>query len=385
MKVTVNGQDYILLTQCPLVGTTERYEFKTDVHEVYNGGSEERIPGRDYARQSMSYSVHAYRAETVGLFNDLYSWLRKTYLVPQPLESQDVGNLADDFIEADTSLVSIEVGTLILVQPLIGSLEVREVTEIGRYEVIEEEPVYIDGYRLNSAVIANDATIYPLRKCIIDGNPSISVSESMIKSLLNLRVIDNFKYEIAEAPTQYNGDDLYFTPLLLDGEVVDIELMQQQNIVDGQIGQFWQFTNWLNPKIGKNLRVLMHSKQEYMDYKKWFYRRRGMLNAFWLPSYEQNFNVVSSDSNSITVKDENYLANRVNIAIKSDGVWTAHAITNAATSGANKVLTLSPSPPTTIQRVSYLGLYRLGSDSVQFIFRGNDIIEATVPILELSP
>ena len=385
MKVTVNGQDYILLTQCPLVGTTERYEFKTDVHEVYNGGSEERIPERDYARQSMSYSVHAYRAETVGLFNDLYSWLRKTYLVPQPLESQDAGNLADDFIEADTSLVSIEVGTLILVQPLIGSLEVREVTEIGRYEVIEEEPVYIDGYRLNSAVIANDATIYPLRKCIIDGNPSISVSESMVKSLLNLRVIDNFKYEIAEAPTQYKGDDLYFTPLLLDGEMVDIELMQQQNIVDGQIGQFWQFTNWLNPKIGKNLRVLMHSKQEYMDYKKWFYRRRGMLNAFWLPSYEQNFNVVSSDSNSITVKDENYLANRVNIAIKSNDVWTAHAITNAATSGANKVLTLSPSPPTTIQRVSYLGLYRLGSDSVQFIFRGNDIIEATVPILELSP
>ena len=385
MKVTVNGQDYILLTQCPLMGTTERYEFKTDVHEVYNGGSEERIPERDYARQSMSYSVHAYRAETVGLFNDLYSWLRKTYLVPQPLESQDVGNLADDFIEADTSLISIEVGTLILVQPLIGSLEVREVTEIGRYEVIEEEPVYIDGYRLNSAVIANDATIYPLRKCIIDGNPSISVSESMVKSLLNLRVIDNFKYEIAEAPTQYKGDDLYFTPLLLDGEVVDIELMQQQNIVDGQIGQFWQFTNWLNPKIGKNLRVLMHSKQEYMDYKKWFYRRRGMLNAFWLPSYEQNFNVVSSDSNSITVKDENYLANRVNIAIKSNDVWTAHAITNAATSGANKVLTLSPSPPTTIQRVSYLGLYRLGSDSVQFIFRGNDIIEATVPILELSP
>ena len=385
MKVTVNGQDYILLTQCPLVGTTERYEFKTDVHEVYNGGSEERIPERDYARQSMSYSIHAYRAETVGLFNDLYSWLRKTYLVPQPLESQDVGNLADDFIEADTSIVSIEVGTLILVQPLIGSLEVREVTEIGRYEVIEEEPVYIDGYRLNSAVIANDATIYPLRKCIIDGNPSISVSESMIKSLLNLRVIDNFKYEIAEAPTQYKGDDLYFTPLLLDGEMVDIELMQQQNIVDGQIGQFWQFTNWLNPKIGKNLRVLMHSKQEYMDYKKWFYRRRGMLNAFWLPSYEQNFNVVSSDSNSITVKDENYLANRVNIAIKSNDVWTAHAITNAATSGANKVLTLSPSPPTTIQRVSYLGLYRLGSDSVQFIFRGNDIIEATVPILELSP
>jgi acetaldehyde dehydrogenase (acetylating) len=35
---------------------------------------------------------------------------------------------------------------------------VREVTEIGRYEVIEDIATYIDGYRLNAAVTL-DATI----------------------------------------------------------------------------------------------------------------------------------------------------------------------------------------------------------------------------------
>lgn len=382
MKVTVDGIEYILLTQCPLLETTERYEFKTDIHKSFDGTGEERIPLIDNARQSFSYALHAYRAETVGLFNDLYSWMRKDYLIPQPLESKNVGNLSDDFIETDTSGISIGVDTIILIYSLSGYV-VRKVTEIGRYEVIEGVPTYIDGYRLNSAVTATDATIYPLRKCIIDGNVGAQVNHAMLLSTVNFRVTDNTAYPIAADPAQYKGDDIYFTPLLLDGDFLDIELQQHQNIVDGQIGKFWQFSNWLYPKNAKNFRVIMRSREEYYEYKQWFYRRRGALNQFWLPTYEHNFNLVSIESNSITVIDENYLANKSDIAIKSNGVWTAHSITNVATSGANKVLTLSPNPPATIERISYLNLYRLNADSVEFIFKGNDIIEATVPIVEL--
>ena len=132
MKVTIDDVDYILLTQCPLLDTTERYAFKTDVHKSYDGTNEVRIPEIDYARQSMTYSLSSYRAETVGLFNDVYSWMRKEYLVPQPLESLDVGNISDDFIEYDTSLIPIQVDSFILIQPESGILQVRKVTEIGR-------------------------------------------------------------------------------------------------------------------------------------------------------------------------------------------------------------------------------------------------------------
>lgn len=385
MKVTIDDVDYLLLTQCPLLDTTERYAFKTDVHKSYDGSDEVRIPEIDYARQSMTYSLSAYRAETVGLFNDVYSWMRKEYLVPQPLESLDVGNISDDFIEADTSSIPIPVDSFILIQPLSGVLEVRKIIEIGRYEVIEDETVYIDGYRLNEPVTASNASIYPLRKCIIDGNVSTTVNNSIFNPMLNLRVVDNVEYPVADAPEQYKDNDLYFMPLLLDGDFLDIELQQHQNIVDGEIGKFWSFTNWNYPLASKNLRIIMRSRQEYLDLKKWFYRRRGMLNEFWLPSYEQNFNVVSASGDSLVVKNESYLSNKTNIAVKSNGVWTVHEITNQSTTGANKTLLVEPSLPTKIERISYLDLYRLGSDSIEFRFMGNDIIEATVPIVELSP
>ena len=384
MKVTVNGHEYILLTKCPLLETTERYEFKTDVHQSFDASSEERIPLLDAARQSFNWAMMAFRNEVPEMFNDLYSWMRKEYLVPQPLESQMVGNLSDDFIETDTSNLGINVGTLILVQALGVSLVV-EVTEIGRYEVIEGVPTYIDGYRLNEAVTASDAKIIPLRKAIISGNPSSQANGLMLKPTLNLRVLDNVEYPMSAEPQQYKGDDLYFTPLLLDGDFLDINFEHHQAIVDGEIGQFWQFTHWMNPLINKNFRVIMKSRQDYIDYKKWFYRRRGRLNPFWLPSYQNNFNFISRSASSITVKNDNYLSDRKNIAIKANGVWTAHSVTSTSVSGENIVMNLTPQPPTNIERVSYLGLYRLNSDAVEFYFKGADIVEATVPIVELTP
>ena len=216
-------------------------------------------------------------------------------------------------------------------------------------------------------------------------NISSQANGIILKPTINFRVIDNVEYPISETPEQYKGDDIYFTPLLLNGNFLDINFQQHQSIVDGEIGNFWQFTHWYNPLINKNFRVLMKSKQEYMDYKKWFYRRRGMLNAFWLPSYQNNFNLISRGSYAITVKDNNYLSDINNIAIKSNNIWTAHLVTSTSVSGENIVMNLTPPPPMNIQRISYLGLYRLNSDAVEFHFKGANIVEATVPIVEITP
>lgn len=385
MKVTIDDIEYILLTQCPLLDTSERYAFKTDVHKSFDGSAEERIPELDAARQSLTYSISAYRAETVGLFNDIYSAMRKDYLIPQPLESLESVNVSGDFINTDTSGISITADSLILIQHDSGALDVRKVTEMGRYEVVNNNNVYFDGYRLNQAVIANDATLYPLRKCIIDGNVSAQISNALFSPMLNLRVTDNVEYAIAEEPQQYKNEDLYFTPLLLDGEFLTVDLQQHQNIVDGEIGAFWQFTNWANPLATKNLRIVMRSAQEYFEYKQWFYRRRGMLNAFWLPTYEHNFNVVSSSANILVVRDENYLQSKKSIAVKSNGIWSAHSVISANQNGIIATMNVTPNLPDDIERVCYLDLYRLGSDIVEFSFKGNDIVEATVPIVELMP
>jgi hypothetical protein len=77
--------------------------------------------------------------------------MRNEFLVVQPLERATVGDLSGDFIEVDTSNMGINIESLILIYSN-QNYQVREVTEIGRYEVIEDIATYIDGYRLNAAV-----------------------------------------------------------------------------------------------------------------------------------------------------------------------------------------------------------------------------------------
>ncbi|MEG2687276.1 MAG: hypothetical protein RR954_09215, partial [Christensenellaceae bacterium] len=82
--------------------------------------------------------------------------------------------------------------------------------------------------------------------------------------------------------------------------------------------------------------------------------------------------------------NESFLPNKLNIAVKSNGAWTGHTITNYTINTGIVNMQVSPSLPLNIERISYLDLYRLGSDAIEFTFKGNDIIETTLPIVELS-
>jgi hypothetical protein len=43
-------------------------------------------------------------------------------------------------------------------------------------------------------------------------------------------LLDNVEYPIASDPEQYKGDDIYFTPLLLDGDFLDLNFEQHQRL-----------------------------------------------------------------------------------------------------------------------------------------------------------
>ena len=324
MKVTVNGHEYILLTKCPLLETTERYEFKTDVHQSFDASSEERIPLLDAARQSFNYSMLAYKAEIQGMFDTFYDELRAEYLIPQMLETVTVSDIDGDFIDCDTSLLNVGVDSFILVKSN-NTFAAVQVTEIGRYEVIEEVPTYFDGFRIHTAIEATSPILQPLRLCIIDGDMTAQMNALVFKPQVTFRVLENIEYPISAAPEQFNSEDYYDWKVLLNGDYLDVSFSQHQNIVDGGMGNIWGYTHWMGAKKMFVLRLLMRNPQEYIDLKKWFYRRRGRLNAFYLQMFEG---------------DKNNPVKR---------------------------------------------LFRLNSDAIEFNFKGAGIVETNVPVVELTP
>lgn len=402
MKIQTKYGEVHVLTNCPLLDSTERLEFKTEVHESYDG-SEIRYIQRDAPRQVLSFNYVNMRKAMGDMFHMLYANLRKQWGIPLPQFRQSIPDMVDsDFIIMDTKAhpADLRVGFILLESS--AGFQAAEVVSIGHYIIVQEEvrdpdtgeiiqeleTEWQDGFRLSENVTAANASIMPLRICIIDGDASINTGGFWSNSSVVFRVIaeDSPEFE-ADVPEQFLGDDIYFKPLLLDGDSLEMTLTQHQNIVDGDVGGFQDFTHWAKPRYLKPFKSLLRDWNQYTEYRKFLFRRMGRFQAFWMPLYEKHLNILNTGNITTSLStNTKYLleADRKHIAVKrKDDTWTAHTIT-AKTGGS---LTVSPAinaQRNDIQTICYLGLHRLDADQIEFQFLGAHKTQVTVPIMELS-
>ena len=402
MKIQTKYGEVHVLTNCPLLNSTERLEFKTEVHEAYDS-REDRYIQRDAPRQVLSFNYVNMQKAMGDIFHMLYANLRKQWGVPLPQFRQLIPDMVDsDYIPLSTAahIADLRVG-FALIESATG-FQVVEITAVGRYIITQEEirdpetdeilqaleTEYQDGFRLAQNVTVSNASIMPLRICIIDGDASISTGGFWSNSSVVFRVIaEDSPEHSGDVPARYQGEDIYFKPLLLDGDSLEMTLTQHQNIVDGDVGGFQGFTHWKKPRYLKPFKSVLKGWDQYSEYRRFLFRRMGRYQAFWMPLYERYLNILNTGNITTSLStNTKYLleADRKHIAVKrKNGTWTAHEIT-AKTGGS---LTVSPSinaHRNDIQTICYLGLHRFDADQIEFQFLGAQITQVTVPIVELS-
>lgn len=402
MKIQTQYGEVHVLTNCPLLNSTERLEFKTEVHEAYDS-SEDRYIQRDAPRQVLSFNYVNMQKAMGDIFHMLYANLRKQWGIPLPQFRKRISDMVDsDFIIMDTKAHSADLRVgFALIESATG-FQVVEITAVGRYIITQEEirdpetdeilqaleTEYQDGFRLVQNVTVSNASIMPLRICIVDGDTSISTGGFWSSSSVVFRVLaEDSPEHSGDVPAQYQGEDIYFKPLLLDGSALEMTLMQHQNIVDADVGGFQQFTHWKKPRYLKPFKSVLKGWDQYSEYRRFLFRRMGRYQAFWMPLYEKHLNILNTTNITTSLStNTKYLleADRKHIAVKrKNGAWTAHEIT-AKTGGS---LTVSPAinaHSNDIQTICYLGLHRFDADQIEFQFLGAQITQVTVPIVELS-
>ncbi|MGF2878610.1 hypothetical protein VSN93_00695 [Acinetobacter johnsonii] len=402
MKIQTQYGEVHVLTNCPLLNSTERLEFKTEVHEAYDG-SEDRYIQRDAPRHVLSFNYVNMQKAMGDIFHMLYANLRNLWGIPLPQFRQYIPDMVDsDFIIMDTKAHSADLRVGFILLESSEGAQVAEIVSIGRYIIVQEEirdpetdeilqaleTEYQDGFRLAQSVTVSNASIMPMRICIIDGDASVSTGGFWSNSSMVFRVLaEDSPEHSGDAPEQYQGEDIYFKPLLLDGDSLEMTLMQHQNIVDADVGGFQQFTHWKKPRYLKPFKSVLKGWDLYSEYRRFLFRRMGRYQAFWMPLYEKHLNILNTGNITTSLStNTKYLleADRKHIAVKrKDGTWTAHEIT-AKTGGS---LTVSPAinaHRNDIQTICYLGLHRLDADQIEFQFLGAQITQVTVPIVELS-
>lgn len=391
-----------VLTNCPLLNSTETLEWMTEVHESFDG-SEERYPLRDAPRQYLNFNYTEMRKAMGDLFHMLYANLRKQWGVPLRQVKRTIPDMADsDYIilDAADTIADLRVGFAFIESSEGG--QVVEITERGRYIIIQEEirdpetdeiiqPLiteYQDGFRLSAPITATNAVIMPMRICVIDGDASINAGGFWSNASVVFRVLaEDLPEHEGDVPEQFKGQDIYFKTLLLDGDSLEMTLTQHQNFVDGSIGGFQQYTHHTKPKYLKPFISVLKDWSEFNAYRRFLFRRSGRSRAFWMPLYEKHLDILNTGNITTGLStDTKYVveADRKYIAVKrKDGSWSAHEITGR-TGGS---LTISPAINThrnDIQTICYLGLYRLDADRVEFQFLGAGKTRVTVPIVEID-
>jgi len=391
-----------VLTNCPLLNSTERLEWMTEVHESFDG-SEERYPLRDVPRQILNFNYVQMRKEMGDMFHILSANLRKQWGIPMRQVKRIIADIVDDdyiILSTADTIADLRVGFAFIASSE-GS-QVVEITEIGRYIIVQEEirdpetdeiiqaleTEYQDGFRLASNITVTNAVIYPLRICIIDGDASINAGGFWSNASMVFRVLaEDLPEHTGDIPAQYKSNDIYFKPLLLDGDSIEITMSQHQNVVDNSVGGFQLYTHHAKAKQSKPFKSLMRSWDEFQEFRRFLFRRGGRYRPFWLPLYERHLNILNAGNITTSLStNTKYIveADRKHIAVKrKNGTWTAHEIT-AKTGGS---LTVSPAinaQRNDIQTICYMGLYRFDADQIEFQFLGAGISQVTIPILELE-
>lgn len=392
MKLTTeNFGEVVLLTSPALVGATESIGFKTDVFESKNG-TETRIPLKDKARQTLSFSSIALKHELAQNFNVQWGGIRKNWAVPLFQESQFVGDVISETVVIDEQEVE---QTSVLCRTDIFSFYdgclalLKNDTE---QVLVEVQAVESDRLLLTNPININNAKLYPVRVCFISGDISRQISNLHAQSSITFIVID--EPEVVESiPDQFLENDLHKFCLMLDGSSLEATISQNQNIIDNEVGVIYQGTDWDFARYSKQYRTILRGPEQLYAYRQFLFRRRGKYRPFWLPTYEANMRCKSTGfiSSVLLIEPDQYKQlcdARKHIAVRSNQTWTVHTITaSALVSGSTVQVTVSPAlnkSASSIERISYLGLHRLDTDSIDLHYQGAGNVEVTVPILEIG-
>lgn len=194
-------------------------------------------------------------------------------------------------------------------------------------------------------------------------------------------------------PTQYLGNDVFLREFDTQSGDSEEDVFTNTRIFDSGVGVVSLSNSWDDVRTARNMYFFNSSISEISEMKDFLYRRSGRYKSFWQPSFNSDLKVLNQTTitTSIDVKADGLdfmLEKRNHIAIEADGVWYLRQIysyleTSPGIWQLNFIENLDIAPDT-IKRVSWLGRWRLDTDSIEITYRTGGISTCSVRAVEVE-
>jgi len=368
---------------------TEELVWKTNTITSYDG-TEQRIRIRKSARQGFEITSDINSDNFNIADNLLYDWRARFFALPIFTEKRPIDSdvtAGDTTINVSTLYGDFRIGGtgIIFVSP--RDFEVFVIEEIFVGSLTLELPL-ANSYSASSAIVS------PVRVSRLNSDPTRNFTG--YNGNINCSFSSNENIELASSPSteQFNGLDVMLDEPLKNGEFSTDTYRQEVNYLDYETGTTQLLQRWSNTKIPRNFRYVLSGLEDIWNFRLWLYRRAGRIRPFYMPSFENNLRLNDTGfliDNFTVINDSQakYASLRVNIAIKTFSAGFIFRTVLSYTDAGDDVIVQLTSQinidASDIEYISYMGQKTLSSDRIEFNWLSNNVVDVTVPIIEVTP
>lgn len=376
----------------------ETLEWKTTVQATFSG-HEQRVRIRYLPRRIFDYQIRIHD-DNVQLFDVLtFGWVGRMFALPlghEKVKLQADAGLGDQTLYLDTANVSFAAGSSAVLFAGPQDNETVQIVDVFADHITLQGPLaraWPAGSRVLPVMAAvPPATFSTVRRVPAHLDAGVRFIASPADAVLRLP-------EVA-ADATYLGEELY-TKETNWRENLAIKIDARRNDIDNGLGPIRLRPKATFPLVTRGMTWMLKTRAEAETLRAFFVRRAGRQVPVWMPSGVADLTLVEPiDAGQTTFYVDRteysnliaqHPARRHLIFLLRDGTRYARRIVGvtAASEGRSLVQVDTSFPAAValanVKRLSYLGLYRLGSDSVTFTWHTDRVAEVDVQFVLTEP
>lgn len=384
IEVTITGQRVVAFP----------FLFSTPVKEVVShstsiitteDGLEYRSLLKSVPDQQYSINAIAPYGKNPLAHNILAGWTLQIFALPIWSESSAIENLlvSQTVVNFDTRFADYRIGKLAIIW--------KSETEFDTLEIINMDDTFLEfsvGLQYNYPL----AMIAPARIASMSGSPALKSDglEGVISA--KFLVIDDISTDSDFNYDQHLGLPVFNLAAEMEGGSTKRSFSSGANFSKNPIGKTLRRSTWDNTKIAKKYLYTIEGIEEIWEFKAFMNSRRGRQKTFYIPSFENDFILLSEGNiaSTITIPQSGYSlynSDRAEVAILTNDGYLYRSISSAAVDlNNNESITFNSAlniDASEIKSISFLSKVRRSSDSIEYKHLSSNVMQASVALLEV--
>lgn len=377
-------------------GIAETLEWRTVIIR-HRSGKENRSSYRLKPRRTFAYQLQLKDTQLARLENMLWGWHGNVFTFPVWTETSNMSATAvsgSTTIFCDTQYSGFRAGDSVLFYESDTNYEMAQISEVFSDRIIITDPTESTWPQGTKVVPTNTGRV---ETSVSYSNVTAGITTLTLTAVCEPSVemyLPDLSYE------EYAGKELWVNKKHNWKFASEVEMSFDKLRTDFGLGAIAERPTSGYPVVSHGVTLLCKTKDQIKELRGFLARRHGKRVACYADSKYRDIQLtenILSGASTLTAIDTGFSAlvgpndqrNKI-LIVKKDGTKLIRGIDSVTGDGNTMTVFLDEAiletiPKSSIQRISFFGLHRLGSDSVTLEWKSRSVLETKLSLTLVRP